>query len=480
MFFSSPRLRRVASGALPLILLTAVACGGAAATSVAPTQQDLPEPVEATAQASASVQDIVNVPGTPAEQTVQVQNANTVSAPGLETASAAEGQGAPPETPLAAESQDAKAEAVTAVVIDADLVVAAFEEVLGRIHEKTLPSVVRISVAQMVSTDEFGQDFDLPFGAPAPFPDPDGPRDFFFRNGEGSGFVWSEEGHIVTNQHVVADADRVTVIFPDGLELIAEVLGTDPDSDLAVLKIDVPAGGLVPIEIGDSSDVEVGQLAIAIGNPFGQAFTTTTGIVSAVGRTIRSGNTRFSIPQVIQTDAPINPGNSGGPLLDRHGRVIGINTQIISRTGASVGIGFAVPINAAKQVIPELIENGEFEYAWLGISGNTVRREITELMDVPPETRGALVIDLARGGPAEAAGLAGANRTEETANGLAPIGGDIIVGVDGSPIRSMDDLITYLIENTRPSDRISVDVIRDGGERVTIVVVLGTRPEIIN
>ena len=339
----------------------------------------------------------------------------------------------------------------------------------------------RAAVAQTrdrLTADEGGGGF--PVGAPAPGPDSDGPRDFFFRNGEGSGFVWSAEGHIVTNQHVVADADRVTVIFPDGLELIAEVLGTDADSDLAVLKIEVPSGGLVPIELGDSSDVKVGPLAIAIGNPFGQEFTTTTGIVSAVGRTIRGGNTQFSIPQVIQTDAAINPGNSGGPLLDRLGRVIGINTQIISRTGASTGIGFAVPINAAKQVIPELIEHGEFAYAWLGISGNTVRREILELMDLPSETRGALVIDLARSGPAETAGLAGASRTEETAIGLAPVGGDIIVGIDGSPIKSMDDLITYLIENTRPGDRIAVDVIREGGETATIEVVLGTRPGEVN
>ncbi|MCH8062453.1 MAG: trypsin-like peptidase domain-containing protein [Chloroflexi bacterium] len=470
MFLSSTRLRRLASGALPLMLLAAVACGGAAATAVAPTQQDRPEPAAPTTLAAASVQEIINAPDATAGQAAQVQNADALSSLTLETSSASEAPAAPPETD----------EAVAAVVIDADMVVAAFEEVLGRIHEKALPSVVRITVAQTVSADEFGQDFNFPFGVPAPDPDTDSPRDFFFRNGEGSGFVWSAEGHIVTNQHVVADADRVTVIFPDGLELIAEVLGTDTDSDLAVLKVEVPAGGLVPIELGDSSDVKVGQLAVAIGNPFGQEFTTTTGIVSAVGRTIRGGNTQFSIPQVIQTDAPINPGNSGGPLLDRHGRVIGINTQIISRTGASVGIGFAVPINAAKQVIPELIENGEFEYAWLGISGNTVRREILQLMDVPSETRGALVIDLAPSGPAEAAGLAGASRTEETAIGLAPVGGDIIVGIDGSPIKSMDDLITYLIENTRPGDRIAVDVIRDGGEEATIEVVLGTRPGEVN
>ena len=470
MFLSSSRLRRLASGASPLILLAAVACGGAAATSVAPTQQDRPEPAPAATQTGVSVVEISNAPDALPGEAVQARIANAPSAPALESTSASEAQGALPQAP----------EAVAAVVIDADQVVAAFEEVLGRVHEKALPSVVRIIVAQTVSTDEFGQDFDFPFGAPAPDPNSDGPRDFFFRNGEGSGFVWSAEGHIVTNQHVVADADRVTVIFPDGLELIAEVLGTDPDSDLAVLKIDVPAGGLTAIEIGDSSDVKVGQLAIAIGNPFGQEFTTTTGIVSAVGRTIRGGNTQFSIPQVIQTDAPINPGNSGGPLLDRLGRVIGINTQIISRTGASTGIGFAVPINAAKQVIPELIKSGEFEYAWLGISGNTVRREILELMDLPSETRGALVIDLAQSGPAEAAGLAGASRTEETAIGLAPVGGDIIVGIDGSPIESMDDLITYLIENTRPGDRIAVDVIRDGGEVATIEVALGTRPGEIN
>lgn len=348
------------------------------------------------------------------------------------------------------------------VTIDADAIVAAFEEVLGRIHDENIDSVVQIRVSQGVA----GQDQDQQFGLPAPF-----------RSGEGSGFVWSEEGFIVTNSHVVQDADRVTVTFSDGTQTDAEVIGQDPDSDLAVIRVDVPNIQLNPVELGDSNNVKVGQIAVAIGNPFGQEFTTTSGIVSAIGRTIQSGNTPFSVPKVIQTDAPINPGNSGGPLLDRHGRVIGINTQIISRSGSSSGIGFAVPINTAKQVIPVLIDGGEYSYAWLGISGVTLRPEVAELMDVPTDTKGAQVIQLAEDGPASEAGLRGSDQNRQTDDGIIPVGGDTITAIDGNPITNMDDLITYLIENTRPGDVVTADVIRDGGESVQIEITLGSRPE---
>jgi 2-alkenal reductase len=363
------------------------------------------------------------------------------------------------------------------VQLDPDAVVAAFEEVIGRVHDDVLPSVVQIRVTQKIITDDETPDF----GFPSPFensplPSPDEP-DFFFREGEGSGFVWSDEGYIVTNQHVVANADTLTITFANGTEVEGVVVGEDPDSDLAVLKVDLPKDMLPPVALGDSNDVRVGQIAVAIGNPFGQNFTTTTGIVSAIGRTIRSGNTRFSVPKVIQTDAPINPGNSGGPLLNRKGQVIGINTQIISRTGASTGIGFAVPINTAKQVIPVLIEDGKFIYAWLGISGTDLRKEVAEAMNIDAEIRGAQVIDLAPDGPAEKGGLRGSDRTQEVDRGLIPVGGDVIVAIDDLAIADMDDLIIYLIENARPGDTIILDVVRDGGESAEVEVTLGSRPE---
>ena len=222
--------------------------------------------------------------------------------------------------------------------------------------------------------------------------------------------------------------------------------------------------------------VRAGQTALAIGNPFGQEFTITRGIVSAVGRTIRSGNSQFSIPEVIQTDAPINPGNSGGPLLDRQGQVIGVNTQIISRSGSSSGIGFAVPIDAAKRVIPVLIQDGRFEYAWLGISGTTLRPNVAELMDLPKDTRGALVISLAEGGPSDEAGLHGSDRSRTVDGVDFPLGGDIIVAINGESIEDMDDLIAHLIDKTRPDEEASIEVLRGGGTRETIRVTLGTRP----
>ena len=315
-----------------------------------------------------------------------------------------------------------------ASALDADAIVAAQEEVVNRIYSDHLSSVVHIRVTEKVvntgRVPESGVPFDLPFGFEPPPTGPLAPREFY-RRGEGSGFVWSDEGHIVTNQHVIANADKVMVIFSDGTEVEAEVLGSDPDSDLAVLKVNVPAEKLRPVVPGDSDAVKVGQLAVAIGNPFGQEFTVTSGIVSAVGRTIRSGNSPFSIPEVIQTDAAINPGNSGGPLLDRKGKVIGINTMIISRSGASAGVGFAVPINTASRIVPGLIGEGRYEYAWLGISGVTLRPEVASLMDLPGETRGAQIIEIAKDGPADIAKLKGSDKTSPIDGQDVPLGGDV-------------------------------------------------------
>ena len=274
---------------------------------------------------------------------------------------------------------------------------------------------------------------------------------------------------------MIDGADRITVIFSDRTEMDAKLLGSDPDSDLAVLQIDVSGAATQPVPLADSDAVKVGQMAAAIGNPFGQEFTITTGIISAVGRTIRSGNGAFSVPKVLQTDAPINPGNSGGPLLDRQGRVVGVNTQIIGRSGSSAGVGFAVPINAAKRVIPVVINEGAYKYAWLGISGSTLSPDVAELMDLPEDTNGILVIATSEDGPAQQADLRGSDRTVESEGIEYPVGGDVIVSINDFPTNEMDELISYLIDKTRPGDEVALEVIRDG-ERQSIKVNLGTRP----
>ena len=344
--------------------------------------------------------------------------------------------------------------------------VAAQESVMIQIYQKAVPSVVNIQVIQ----GSGGND-----GTGA-FPNVPGVPEDFLERGEGSGFVWDDKGRIVTNQHVIDGAEIVTVIFSDRTQVLAKVLGGDTDSDLAVLELLEPIDGLNPIDLGDSSEVLVGQLAIAIGAPFGQEFTMTSGIVSAVGRTIRSGFSQFTVPEVIQTDAPINPGNSGGPLLDRHGRVMGINTQIISRSGSNAGVGLAVPINIAKMVVPALIEDGKYEYSWLGISGGPVRPHVVQLMDLPEGTEGALVITVREDGPAAYGGLTGSDRTE-VVNGIQyALGGDTITGIDGSKVRDMTDLIVYLTNNTRPGDEIMLEVIHQDGTSEDLQIVLGTRP----
>jgi len=354
---------------------------------------------------------------------------------------------------------------------DADAIVAAQEEVMVRIYETVLPSVVHIKVTQRVEGRPDSRALpDVPG-----FQFPDLPEDFFER-GEGSGFIWDEQGHIVTNNHVIQAAERVTVVFADRTEIEAQVLGTDPDSDLAVLKLEKSKDGAPPVTLGDSDALRVGQMAVAIGNPFGQQFTMTSGIISALGRTIRSGNSSFSIPEVVQTDAPINPGNSGGPLLDRQGRVVAVTTQIISRSGVSTGIGLSVPINTAKQVIPALIEDGRYEYSWLGISGVTLRPEVAERMDLPRETGGALVIEVAENSPAERAGLNGSDSTFTIEGVQHSVGGDIIVAIDGTALPQMNDLIAFLTGNTRPGDKVILDIIRDGEKREQLEVTLGKRP----
>ncbi|HDQ72584.1 MAG TPA: PDZ domain-containing protein [Chloroflexi bacterium] len=343
------------------------------------------------------------------------------------------------------------------------------EQLVANVYERVAPSVVHIRVVQRVSGSgfPFPQD-ESPFEWPMP-------PDDFYRQGAGSGFVWDQEGHIVTNYHVVQNAEKIEATFRDGARVLAEVIGVDPDSDLAVLQVDLPPDRLHPVTVGDSDAVFVGQRAIAIGNPFGQEWTLTTGVVSALGRTLPSGVSQFSIPEMIQTDAAINPGNSGGPLLDSAGQVIGVNVMILSGSQASAGVGFAIPVNIVKQVVPVLIEEGEYTYAWLGIAGRDMDRESALAMDLPADQWGALVIDVVEDGPAMEAGLRGADETITIDGARINIGGDVIIAVNDQPVRAMDDLITYLVKETRPGQTITLTILRSGRER-QIEVELDERP----
>lgn len=348
-------------------------------------------------------------------------------------------------------------------------IVAAHEQVVNSAYQRVLPSVVHIHVTQQVE-DQQGLDFLSQFGEGQGTPD-------LFRSGEGSGFVWDANGHIVTNHHVVAGADTVTATFSDGEIVELELLGSDLHSDLAVLKAGDYEGMLTPAELGDSDELIVGQVVLALGNPFGQEFTLTSGIISALGREMRSGNTPFSVPHIVQTDAAINPGNSGGPLLDRTGRVIAISTQIASRSGGSMGVGFGIPVNTARQIVPELISNGSFEYSFLGISGFSLTPSMAEAMRLPDDSRGTVIAMVLEDSPAADAGLRGSPLAWDPESGDEQQGPDVIVAINGVDILDFADLIEYLSGNTRPGDDVDLTVLRDG-EALDVEVTLGTRPSL--
>jgi S1-C subfamily serine protease len=290
--------------------------------------------------------------------------------------------------------------------------------------------------------------------------------------GTGSGFVLDAEGHIVTNNHVVEGARRIVVSFADGTTAEAELVGADADSDLAVIQVDVASSLLKPVELGDSDALRVGKRAIAIGNPFGLEQTMTMGIVSALGRVLRQ-ESGFSLPQLIQTDAAINPGNSGGPLLDSRGRVIGVTTLIYSNSGSNAGVGFAVPVNTVKRVVPSLIATGRYADPWLGITGTSVIPLLAEALDLPVE-QGVLVQTVIQDGPAAKAGLHESGRQVEFEGALLGAGGDIIVAIDEAIVQDMDDLIVYLAD-TVVGQKVTLTILRDGAER-TVEVTLEERP----
>ncbi len=343
--------------------------------------------------------------------------------------------------------------------------VAALEGTLSSIYQRVNPSVVHVRVVKRSS------------GVLLPGQPPE-------LVGSGSGFVWDKQGHIVTNNHVVEGAEDIRVTFADGRTVPAKVVGTDPDSDLAVIHVDVAASELHPVRVADSTRLKVGQLAIAIGNPFALTGTMTVGIVSALGRALPTETSaamgaHYVIPDVIQTDAAINPGNSGGPLLNSRGQVIGVTSAIISPVRASVGIGFAIPSVIVNKVVPKLIKEGHYDHPWLGVSVVTLDSEMAKAMNLPQDQRGALIQQVIPNSPADKAGLRGSDRTVTVQVGgqevQLRVGGDVVIAVDGRPVRTSDDLVTYLARYTEAHQKITLRILRDG-KKMPIKVILGVRP----
>ncbi len=343
-------------------------------------------------------------------------------------------------------------------------------QVFTAVFKKVSPSVVRIdNLTQISSNSRLNPNSDtLP-------------------ESEGSGWVWDANGYIVTNNHVVSGADALTVTFADGIELPAELVGADPDSDLAVIKVDPTHVQLAPVERGKLEEVVVGQRAIAIGNPFGYDNSITTGIISALGRSIQS-ESGYSIPLALQTDAAINPGNSGGPLLNDRGQVIGVNFLISSPVRGNSGVGFAIPINIVERVVPVLIQNGSYKHAWLGISGRTYSPAWADALGFSPDLRGAYVMTVRSDGPARQAGLRGGS--QDTNIPLAADmggkviylqkGGDLITGIDDQPVKTFDDILVYLESYKSPGAQVELQIIRPGGQQQAVTVTLGERPPLTN
>ena len=322
------------------------------------------------------------------------------------------------------------------------------EDLLADLYERVSPSVVNITVRTRVQGSGNVPEFE---------------------QGTGSGIILDTEGNILTNNHVVGEARRLEVTLADGTKLAARVIGTDPLSDIAVVRVQTTPDKLRPATLGNSDTLRVGQLAVAIGNPFGLERSLTTGVISAVGRVRPSGLGRRSIPNMIQTDAAINPGNSGGPLLNSHGEVIGINTQIQTSNGirGNMGVGFAVPVNAARRALPDMLAGRRVEHPWLGISGSAVSEDLASEHELPVK-QGVLVADVLADSPAARAGLRGGSRRD-------PASGDIIISLDGRDVKAVEDIVSYL-ENKSVGDRVTVRYLR-GGATQTVEVVLGAWPE---
>lgn len=352
--------------------------------------------------------------------------------------------------------------------------------------QPTLPSVLETSSVENVDLSELYKRVNPGVVTIWTYAEIGGPHDELTPTGQGSGFIIDTDGHVVTNQHVIAGADSIEVALPSGYHFWADLIGTDPDSDLALVRITAPSNLLSPLPLGDSDFVQVGEFVVAIGNPFGLSGTMTSGIVSAIGRTLDSEREAptggvFSAGAIIQTDAAINPGNSGGPLLNLDGEVIGVNrairTENFTSTGdpTNSGVGFAVPVNIVRRVVPYLIADGSYSYPYLGISsisGDSLNLPVLEFLGLPENARGAYVTCVTPGGPAEDAGLVGSGDCGPTELSQ---GGDLITTIDGIKISDFSDLISYLIMKTEPGMEITLTILRDNQE-VEIPLTVGARP----
>lgn len=446
-----PTSRKIALSYIIMgLLAAAMACSGAVAdvqdAAEAQRVQSLAAPTRTEAAADAAAVKIVGVPLDVSTHPASLgAEASGISTEGDWTASASPSETIAP-TSAARNTSDptqpgAPPDATPAKRRAIDIVESQ-QKVFTDLYIAALPSVVHIDVSQVIG----GQ---------------------LVATHQGSGFVW-DDGVIVTNHHVVEDAAQVWVTFEDGNVFEAEIIGSDQYSDLAAVRIDAPDEYLKPVSLGDSRDLMVGQLTFAIGNPFGRTFTMTSGIISGLDRTISGGSaSAYRNPSAIQTDAALNAGNSGGPLFDIYGKVIGINSQIISQTGTWSGVGFAIPVNTAKIVIPALIDTGSHTYAYIGISGTSVTSWVAEQNDLDRSVRGVLIRSVVRGGPADDAGFRGPTATAR---------GDVITAIDGTPMITMADLIAYLVDKTRPGQTVTIDVIRPNGDTEKIDVVLEARP----
>ncbi len=384
----------------------------------------------------------------------------------------------PPSSPSNSQSSGAAAPLAAAPAVanpQSAADVAALQSAYEAVYQTVNPSVVTIEIGSRVS----GTSSTGPFGNRG---NSQGSQGQVVPVAEGSGFIWDASGHIVTNNHVVTGADKITVTFADGSSYGAKVVGTDPNTDLAVIQVTgAPASLLKPITVGDSTQVKVGEMVVAIGNPFGLANTMTTGIVSAISRSILAGSSNpnnaantpsFSIPDVIQTDAAINPGNSGGVLVDLNGSLIGVPSQIESQSGSNSGVGFAIPSATVNQVVPQLISKGVAVHSYLGIAGTTVTSDVISALNLKAGQQGVLVATLAAGGPAEKAGLKAAT---VDANGNPTAAGDIITAINGKAVNTFEDLVSYLYDNTQPGQSVTLTVLRNGST-TQVQVTLGNQP----
>lgn len=358
---------------------------------------------------------------------------------------------------------------------------------LQNVYQRVNPSVVNIRVTTQVISglEQLLPDMQLPFPFGQDAPNQDSPRQQAPQaTSEGSGFVWDRQGHIVTNNHVVEGATSIIVTFSDGTSVPAELVGADPDSDLAVIKVDAESVTVDPVTVADSTHVLPGQLVVAIGNPFGLEGSMTFGIVSAVGRSMdagsgsssQSGDTAtYTIPDIIQTDAPVNPGNSGGVLLDLNGQLIGVPTAIESAVRSSAGVGLAVPSVIVSRVVPQLIEKGVYQHPYIGIQGGTLTSQVAEAMGLDKSQRGALVISVTKGSPADKAGLR-ASAKQVTIDGEdVKVGGDVITAIDGRPVQDFEDLTAYLAQAGEVGKTVELTILRDG-ETTRLPLTLGARP----